>query len=251
MKHKYINGVVLFLVFYMIGFASIQTTARYFHDGKEITKKKFITGNRNGKMVIFKNGIKMEEIVFLNGRRHGECSQWDADGWKKNIQEFSFGKKHGRWISWFANGMRRSETNFSDDLKHGQNLRWHENGQKELEGKYSQGKKDVRWLQWDSRGNLQVEEFWRKGRLTTKKDLETFVTTSYVYYAGGKKRYQREFKGGMKHGMWQKWDIGGSRIYVRKYMNGMKHGNWRVWDKGGAIISDEVWDKGKLVKKIR
>jgi antitoxin component YwqK of YwqJK toxin-antitoxin module len=223
MKKTYLWIVVWLIA--LPGMTEKQRVTKYFKQGVEITEEEFTAGRRTGQMVLFDGGVKILEIGFLEG------------------------KKHGRWISWLRNGKPGSEFNYSAGVKHGQNVIWYENGQKKMQGKYNRGEKDDRWLYWDSRGNQTVEELWRHGRIIVKKDLEKFVTTSYIYYPGGNLRYQREFRGALKHGRWIKWDHGGARLYVREYKEGMKHGHWQVWNKNGVLVVDEIWDKGEMIKK--
>ena len=250
MQSKHTFSVALIFCLCVICFGNIQKVVKYFKNSQEITKQEFMRNKRNGRMVTFENGVKIGEIKLRNGQKHEKCYEWFTNGRKKNIREYNLGKKNGRWIFWNQNGMRRSETNYSEDLKHGQSLQWHINGQKEIEGKYCKDKKEGRWLHWDTNGNLQAEELWKQGRLILKKDLVNYTRKSMIYYAAGQKRYQREYKGDLKHGQWIKWNINGRQIYVRQYKNGMRHGNWREWDGKGNIVSEEIWDNGRMVKKI-
>lgn len=150
-----------------------------------------------------------------------------------------------------VDGIKISEIELKEGQKHGKSIEWHPNGQKITEGKYSQGQKNGRWLKWDQGGNLLFDETWKDGRLKHINDLVHFTEKTFIYYPGGQKKYEREFKGKKKHGKWNKWDVNGNKRYEREYQEGMKHGTWTTWDAQGNISGEEIWNMGKIIKKVK
>lgn len=220
--------LILLLSFTFISRAeNIKRKVEYFKDGQKISEKEFIKKGKSGVKVVYEKGIKRCEIKYKNGKENGRCLEWDK------------------------NGIKKIETNYLNGSKHGQCLEWHYNGQKNSEGKYLNDKKEGRWLKWDKYGNLIFEEFWKKGRLILIKDLVHYTSKSVIYYPNGHKRYQREFKGTVRNGRWIKWNINGNKVYEREYKDGMKHGKWVEWDVNENITTVEIWDKGKMTKKIK
>ena len=92
-------------------------------------QKKIERFYKDGKMFLelryHKNGVKMAEANFKNGRENGRSLWWYSDG-SKEIE--------------------------ITDCWNGVETRWYRNGNKKLQGQLKEGKNTGVWLQWDSLG---------------------------------------------------------------------------------------------------
>jgi antitoxin component YwqK of YwqJK toxin-antitoxin module len=73
----------------------------------------------------------------------------------------------------------------------------------------------------------EIVEYDEKGRIILIKNPQTKVEKKFSYFPDGKKKLQEEYK------------------------NGKPHGNWIKWNKKGEILSNRIYKKGKLEKKIK
>ena len=250
-QKKIILLMALIIWAFSPGYGDVKKEIKFFTQDREISETEFLKSGETGIKVTYMNGVKISEIEFKSGQKHGKWLEWYVGGQKKCEREYRYDKENGSWMIWEKSGRKKSETNYLGGLKHGLYIEWHPNGQKINEGKYLKGDKDGRWLKWEKNGNLLFEESWKHGRLMLIKDLVHHTERLMIYYPSGQKKYERGYKRKMKHGKWSKWDVYGSKRYEREYKDGMKHGKWIEWDKNGNITGEEIWEKGELIKKIK
>jgi len=96
---------------------------------------------------------------------------------------------------------------------------FHKNGNKKLVNNYIQisGKRTLK----------EIVEYDDKGRILSLQNPNTSIEKKFGYFPNGNKKYRKEYK------------------------KGEPHGNWISWNQKGEIITNRIYKKGKLEKKIK
>jgi antitoxin component YwqK of YwqJK toxin-antitoxin module len=107
-----------------------------------------------------------------------------------------------------------------------------------------------------------LKEFDANGVLVAENRINNGLldSISTFYYATGKKKEQRAYHAGKKHGLWINWAENGTKIAEARFSDGQKDGFWYIWDEKGTrryemyYVAGEkkgkwyIWDEnGKLV----
>ena len=61
---------------------------------------------------------------------------------------------------------------------------------------------------------------------------------------------QISYKNGIFDGIHLYWHPNGQKESEGRYLNGQKDGIWIYWNKEGEIIQEELYEQGKLIKKL-
>jgi antitoxin component YwqK of YwqJK toxin-antitoxin module/poly(3-hydroxybutyrate) depolymerase len=209
----------------------------------------------------YKNGQKIREGEFKDGKKHGKWTYWYENGAIEREEEFKDGRAHGKWKRWDENEIKIGEGEFREGS--GKFVGWYGNGNKENEETFEDGKKHGKWRYWYENGNREREESYKNDRLNGK---------NMGWFKGGKKSFEIEFKDGKSHGTWKYWYENGVQskewdfvegkhhgVHINWYPNGQKavegeykdskpHGKWTWWDEEGNITKRAELGDGKPVK---
>jgi antitoxin component YwqK of YwqJK toxin-antitoxin module len=95
-------------------------------------------------------------------------------------------------------------------------------------GLYYKGDKPYKGIikESDSLGRLVASLSVNKGKLQG----ETFF-----YHENGAIKELRNYKNGLKHGVWYSYDEKGNKTALAHYKNDTKHGAWQIWDEQGTL----------------
>jgi antitoxin component YwqK of YwqJK toxin-antitoxin module len=144
-------------------------------------------------------------------------------------------KMHDQTYKYYdLNGQRISEREFYNNGENGRvEIKFMgENGRKLRElVEFRGGKENGKCIRWDERDNFKLKE----GEYKDGKQHGTWI----FWYRDGSNDIE-EYKEGKKHGKATNYD-----------WNGRQHGRSLMWDEKGNLIFEEIWDGGKLVKKIK
>jgi len=55
----------------------------------------------------------------------------------------------------------------------------------------------------------------------------------------------------MRVGLWIEWHEDGNKKEEGEYIEGLRHGRWIQWNEEKEIAAEEIYDKGKLVIKVK
>ena len=137
----------------------------------------------------FKNGQKLIEKDYKNGKLEGLVTEWHENGQKKSEIKTKNGKVvDGLQTSWYENGQKETEVNWKNDKLEGLQTSWYENGQKETEVNYKNGKAEGLSITWHDNGQKEVEINWKNGEVVdgvvTFWDKEGDVTETETYKDG-------------------------------------------------------------------
>jgi antitoxin component YwqK of YwqJK toxin-antitoxin module len=65
-----------------------------------------------------------------------------------------------------------------------------------------------------------------------------------VYFASGKKNWEREYTSGQQHGYERQWSQDGQLIDEKHFRNGQLHGRWRIWYLNGQLNQESHFENG-------
>jgi len=119
----------------------------FYVDGLPVDQEKSI--NKDGNLIVSNNSI---------GFYHGLTKIYNNDVKIKEINWF-MGKKHGSVTEWYLNGNLKSNTFYIEGTVERLNEIFYENGKKKSKGYYLNGKKNGKWLYWDKNGKKTIENF--------------------------------------------------------------------------------------------
>ncbi|MDG2365445.1 MAG: hypothetical protein P8L84_07260 [Methylococcaceae bacterium] len=254
-------------------------------DNKERSEIHFKAGLKEGPATQWaKNGNKLLEEHYLNGKRTGGLTQWYTDlkevkegvppsaPQKKVVENYIKGKKEGLREEWFVSGQKKSEENFKKNKLEGISVFWYENehGQKQSESNYLKGKRQGRHRDWYTNGQLKTDELYQKGKRSGLSTLwyenvkdQIKTETNYLrglksglfieWFPSGKKQSETTFKKNKKQGQHNQWYSNGKLQREEYYKNNRVTGPTRKeWDKKGRLIVEEALNsKGVVTEGTR
>jgi antitoxin component YwqK of YwqJK toxin-antitoxin module len=165
---------------------------------------------------INKQGAKLSERSFRDGKLDGESREWYVNGTLSRYCGYSNGKALGVSSEWSERGDKLSEVDW-------------DNGKVVRERNYFIGDRKVR----DAKGKVSGETFYKNG-----------IQASFVgWHANGRKRSEGQFDDeGLNHGVWTNWTRDGN-IYAQ--------GEWRhgkPWS--GVCFVEDNTQVGSLQHRI-
>ena len=83
-----------------------------------------------------KNGQKILEATFKDGKFDGLLQRWHENGTKWSEVNYKSGKEDGLYVEWYKNGQKKHEINYKDGKFDGLWVRWYESGLKKEEVNY-------------------------------------------------------------------------------------------------------------------
>ena len=122
-------------------------------------------GKRTGKWIIYKSNsgslkdIKVEEGVFINGRKEGQWIKYFEDGKALKLKgSYSNNRPHGKFIRYYKNGQIKEKGSFSNSKFKGEYIRYHSNGKIKYLGNYNNLGEETGVIQYfHKNGNLAIQ----------------------------------------------------------------------------------------------
>jgi antitoxin component YwqK of YwqJK toxin-antitoxin module len=210
-----------------------------------LMEEQYVNGVNDGYAVTTKNGMKIAEYNFKNG------------------------KSHGVYRTWNENGNLEVETNWVNGLSNGKFKYFYENGNLKIEGIDSMGKLNGKHTEYYESGKMKKTEFWKDGLLegpsiTFSENASNGLFTSKISYKAGKRhgkcqwffeksvlpgqlRCEANYENGEQHGLTTWWYDNGQILSKEKFVNGKFHGVKKAWYSNGKIATIEKWKDGKQV----
>ena len=81
------------------------------------------------------------------------------------------------------------------------------------------------------------------------RSVKSDQTVLKQWYKNGQLQFEVPLKNGKPQGKEVWWYKNGQKKYERFYTNDLKNGTFKEWDEEGNIISEKVYDMGKLVSE--
>jgi antitoxin component YwqK of YwqJK toxin-antitoxin module len=66
-----------------------------------------------------------------------------------------------------------------------------------------------------------------------------------VYFAGGKRKWEREYREGNQHGYEREWTEDGQLIDEKYFRDDELHGSWRIWYPNGQLKQEIQFEDGQ------
>lgn len=195
------------------------------------------------------NGEKYFFGQYKNGIRYGMFTAYDLQGNVTEEAQYLDGKRNGVNNIYFV-GQLRYANNFYDDDKHGKcivygdnkkvaGIIYYDNGT--LIGYSYIGKdgKEVAMIPIKN-GTGKALTFYEDG----SKGLDfTWLNNGYdgtqtLYYTNGKLAEERNFKKGMLHGIYKRWNADGKLYYEANYHMDNMDGVERQYDHKGEVVME-------------
>ena len=211
----------------------------------------------------YDNGQKKYQGVFRENEKHGKWDYWYSNGIKEREEEYVNGLAHGKWQYWDSRGKKCGQAAFVAGT--GVRVLRYENGNKEREERFKNGKKDGKWFYWFEDGKPEKE-------LEFKGGLAHGVAKGW--FASGIQEFDYNWFEGKPHGKCLEWypsgnkkdegafergsgtvirfsDDSGKKLVEQNYKDDRLHGKLIIWNREGAVVIEEIYEDGKLVKKIK
>ena len=131
-------------------------------------------GKRTGKWIIYKSksskDLKIEEGVFVNGRKEGQWINYFEDGKATKLKgSYSNNRPDGEFIRYYKNGKIKEKGSFSKSKLKGEYIRYHSNGNIEYIGSYNNLGEESGVIQYFYKnGNLALEYTMKNAHLNGK-----------------------------------------------------------------------------------
>ena len=118
---------------------------------------------------LYKNGRKLAEGNYKDGKQEGLTVEWHENGLKKAEANFNDGKQEGLAVEWHENGLKKAEGNWKDGKQEGLAVKWHENGLKAVENNWKYSKQEGLAVGWHENGLKAGESDWKDGKKISSK----------------------------------------------------------------------------------
>lgn len=219
---------------------------------------------------------KQDYIVF----RGDTINRKDAKGLKQGVWRkyyrtdtlcaetwFRNDKPYGTSRTWYESGKLKAEVKF--DVKSPQRakgLSFYESGRLMGKGNYYNQEKDSTWVYYAENDSVKAIEHYIKGQADGQW---------LVFYENGKVAEEKNYLKGKREGLYRQYNVDGTLLFEMNYKgdkeegpvklfhyngkpkasgtyrNGQKEGTWLEMDTAGAIVLNEVYRAGKLLKKVQ
>ncbi|MEG9328044.1 tetratricopeptide repeat protein [Salinimicrobium catena] len=228
------------------------------------------------------NGAKKRLINLVNGVKHGEYLEYDANGNLLEKGTFVNGKEHGPWILYYQNGQVKSELVFNRGELHGDFTDYYESGAVKRTYSYIYGTDDGIWTSYFENGNKDVVTIHKAGQEHGKKEFfdpsgksqmlrfyehGRMVGYSYLnaageelpmipienetgkikaYFDNGKISREMEFKNGELSGAYRSYYYSGQMESEIEYDSGEIAGSYKEYFANGNLKRQRIYVGGFL-----
>ncbi len=108
------------------------------------------------------------------GGRTGKWVFWHKNGWKMEESNYSDGKFNGLCLQWNESGKLIAESNYSEGVLDGKCRSWYNNGKKENEESFIKGKLNGHFEFWDTNGTTIADLIFVNDSVTKKTVLTDY-----------------------------------------------------------------------------
>ena len=161
---KFLKSMIKSLAFLLFSLSLICFTI----NGQNLKDKE---GKRTGKWIIYTSkSIKIEEGVFVKGRKEGQWIKYFEDGKTPKLKgSYSNNRPDGEFIRYYKNGKIKEKGSYSKSKFKGEYIRYYSNGKIEYTGNYNNlGEETGVIKHFHKNGNLALEYSVKNGLLTGK-----------------------------------------------------------------------------------
>ena len=101
-----------------------------------------------------------------------EVRTWDKEGNKVDEGYWLNGKPDGVWTSWHSNGVKAAESFSVNGKEEGKFTTWHDNGAISVVGYHKEGQNHGTWIYKNQNGKVIKKFEWDSGKLVSRKEFE-------------------------------------------------------------------------------
>ena len=105
-----------------------------------------------------------------NKKINGKYIGYNKNGRKMSEANYKDGKREGKQEEWYDNGQKMIEANYTDGEMEGKQEEWYDNGQKMIEANYKDGKNEGKREGWCYNGQKSYEHYYKDGMLELKQE---------------------------------------------------------------------------------
>lgn len=106
-----------------------------------------------------KNGQKILEVTYLNGKKDGIEKKWFENGQIKSRVNYLDGKKVGQLITYHSNGQLQGKVNYVDGKENGEIMVYNENSEIMIIGFFKEGNQTGEWYYYENGKLIKTENF--------------------------------------------------------------------------------------------
>lgn len=211
----------------------------YYPNGQQEYVLNYVNGKVEGNITQYHpNGAIASEISTKDDERSGPFKRYFLNGQLASETMYEAGERNGSYKSFYRNGNLSEEGNYKDDNAIGNYRSYRYDGERLIEEhNYDEsGKLNGMKKQYDTDGVLHYEWEYSKGEITAytyydkqgnvivsnKRKLTKFPFIGYTPL--GNKRFEGDYEGSEKNGMWKYYNADGVLISTEMYKNGSLNG---------------------------
>jgi len=163
----------------------------------------------------YEDGTLETSCTYSDNLLNGLHQSFFPSGRLKLEQHFKAGKLDGTVKTWAENGKLLAESNYSNGLPHGHYVEYYPDQSIKIEGRYVMGDHDGMWLYYDPSGSIVGEGNFTRGTGVQKSYYNNGVTKQMTHY-----------------------------------IKDLKDGEEVFYKSDGSIEVINIFDHGKLLRKI-
>ena len=183
----------------------------------------YVSGKKTGRwQYYYENGVLEQEGNYVQGKPDGLWNWYYPSKRLLREENYAKGKEEGLLKEYTDNDQASVDWNvlvegsYSDGQKNGT---WtYHTDELITRGNFTDGKEDGEWKQW----------YYEPGK--EEKDMRLNFIGSYsggdeqglhrFFYPNGKPREERNYRSGVRDGVWKRWDVEGNLIITITYQDG-------------------------------
>ena len=231
----------------------------------------------------YTNGQTFSEVLFSNGKMHGDFIQYHPNGRIGTKGEYHSGKKIGKWV-WndeigtidsihtfkdglfngkseiFSSGELFIRQNYINGKLNGKFVEYYPGGSKKVSGSYLDDIPHDQWiwrLEDGSKSRLMTyNRGIKSGKFNVWNDTELVQSGSFKNdLQDGLWKWQHSadhldslvnYKNGVLDGSYKVWHDNGSTSVIGEFLSGKPHGQWEWWSEIEQIDSIKTFSNGLL-----
>lgn len=179
----------------------------YYPDGKLKAEGTYTDNRRTGMWKFYSAGSKVEQTgSYSSGRPDGLWKWYYDNGSVLREEEYFQGRRDGLLTEYSPTGDILTQGEYSDDERNGE-WKFTSGDFTEL-GKYILGLKDGEWKAWYPDGKLRFRGSYSQGNPDGQH---------LYYHENGKLREEQNYRMGLRHKTWRKFDEEGNQILTITY----------------------------------
>jgi len=224
-----------------------------------------------------RNGIKAEEMPFINGLPNGTYRKWSVTGFVMEQGNYKDSLREGKWTLFAKERVPSRHGFYKKGLEHGKWTYFNLNGKVSAEQFYDNGRPIGVWKKFQN--DILIEEdscfetnetgFFKKygkdGKIFLYQECKSgkLDGVSMEYYPGGSLQKIGHFKNNLKTDLWVEYFANGNVRKIEHWISSMRNGKWIRFGESGEMLSvaeftdgsgffeDTLWKNSRIDGEVR